>query len=132
MNLCLCYSLEGTRTQEMNDSPSVLLGGVLQHLEFPCRHRARADVAHLSALHHVIQRLHDFFIRRPAVQAMDLQHVNVRPQPLHACIHGVEDMFAAQAHLIYHIAVVGGHQGDARLGAGLVDSEVAFGKDDEF
>lgn len=40
-------------------------------------------------------------------------------------------MFAAQAHLVCHFAIIGGHGGDAWLGAGLVDAEVAFGENDE-
>jgi len=40
-------------------------------------------------------------------------------------------MFAAQAHLVCHFAIIGGHGCDAWLCAGLVDAEVAFGENDE-
>lgn len=62
---------------------------------------------------------------------MDLQHIDIRPQPLHTRLHGIEDMFPRQTHLIDHRTVVGAYGRDAGLGPGGVDAEVAFGEEDE-
>lgn len=62
---------------------------------------------------------------------MDLQHIDIRPQSLHARLHGIEDMFPRQADLIHHRPIIGADSRDAGLRARGVDAEVAFGEEDE-
>lgn len=62
---------------------------------------------------------------------MDLKNVDVRPQSLHAPIHGIEDMLPAKTDLIDHLAIVRGHGADSRLSTTGIDAEVAFRQDDE-
>ncbi len=75
-------------------------------------YRAGADVSDLAALHHVVERFHDFFSRRVSVQTVDLQDVDVRAQPLDARIYRVQDVLPRQSHLVHHLAVIGHHRGD--------------------
>lgn len=63
---------------------------------------------------------------------MNLQHIDIRPQPLDARVHRIQDMFPRQPDLVHHLAVVLGDGGDLGLAAVWVDAEVAFGQDDNF
>jgi hypothetical protein len=70
----------------MNNSPdelvpSMLLGNVIEHLQLPCGHRASTDVPYFTAVDHIIQGTHDLLRRGIAIEAMNLEDVNVRPQP---------------------------------------------------
>lgn len=87
--------------------PSVLLRDVLQRLEFPRSHGAGADVPNPALLDNIVQRLHDLFPRGIAVQAVDLQDIDVCAEALDALLHSIEDMFAAESNLIDHLAIVG-------------------------
>ena len=110
---------------------SVRFGDPLQFLELPRRHGGCADVSHPSFLHHVVERSHDLFLRHGAVQAVDLQNVDVRPQTLGAGLHGVHDMFPAQADLIHHFTFVLARGSDCGLRAVVTHAEVAFREDHE-
>jgi hypothetical protein len=87
--------------------PAVLLGNILQRLELPGSHRASTNVPHPALLDDVVEGLHDLFPWCFAVQAVDLEDVDVRTQPLNALLDGVEDVFPAQPHLVHCVAVVG-------------------------
>jgi hypothetical protein len=112
--------------------PPIPLRNILQRLKLPRRHGTRTNIPNLPTLHHVIQGFHYFMPRRLAVQSVDLQHIDVRAQPLYALIHGVEDVFPAEAHLVYVVVVICGYGCDAEGGVVFVDAEVAFGEDDDF
>ena len=60
---------------------------------------------------------------------MDLQHINVRAQALHARVHGIENVLARQPNLIHHVAVIRRYRRDGRLRAVRRDAEVAFRED---
>ena len=55
-------------------------------------YRARTDIPNFPTLHNIIQRLHNLLLRRLPIHPMDLQHIDIRPQPLHARLHSVENM----------------------------------------
>jgi hypothetical protein len=62
---------------------------------------------------------------------MDLENVDVCPEPLHARLYGVKDVLPTQADLIYNFAVVRVRLSDWAPGVRFVDAKVAFGKDDD-
>src|SRR5437764_585127 len=63
--------------------PAVTFRDMLGLGELPRVHAARADVAGLAGLHHVVQRLHRLLDRGLEVPAMDLVEVDVvQLQPL--------------------------------------------------
>jgi hypothetical protein len=57
--------------------PAVLLCNVLQRLELPRCHGAGANVADPAFLNDVVEGLHDLFPGRAAVQAVDLENIDV-------------------------------------------------------
>ena len=57
--------------------PAVLFGDVLHRLELEGPHAAGADVAHLTALHEVVQRLHGFRDGHGVVEAVDLEEIYI-------------------------------------------------------
>lgn len=59
-------------------------------------HTAGSNVPHLSALDHVIERLHDLFPWRLMVESVDLEDVDVGSQSLDARINSVKNMLSAQ------------------------------------
>ena len=63
---------------------------------------------------------------------MNLKHVDVGAEAFDALLDRVEDVLAAEADLVDHLAVVGGYAGDAQAGVFLDDAEVAFGEEDDF
>lgn len=86
--------------------PPVLFRNILQRLELPRRHRARADVPDPALLHNVVERLHDLLSRCVTVQAVDLQDVDICAEPLNALLHGIEDVLAAEPNLVDHLTVI--------------------------
>jgi hypothetical protein len=106
--------------------PPFPIRNILQRLELPRCHRTRANVSHLPALYHVIQRLHDFFSWRISVQAMDLQNVNICAQSRDTRIHRIEDVLSRQALTVDHIAVIGRGLVDGTADVAFVDAEEAF------
>jgi hypothetical protein len=75
--------------------PAVLLGNILQRLELPGSHRASTNVSDPALLNNIVQSLHDLLPGCASVQAMDLEYIDVRAEPLHALLHRIEDMLAA-------------------------------------
>ena len=61
---------------------------------------------------------------------MNLQHIDIRPQPGHAPIHRVEDMLPRQPHLIHHPPPILTHLMDPRLRPSVVHAEETFAQDD--
>jgi hypothetical protein len=57
--------------------PTLPIRNILQRLEFPRRHRTRADIPHFPALDHVVKGAHYFFAVGFAVEAVDLEDVYV-------------------------------------------------------
>lgn len=57
--------------------PGVELRDAVELGKLPCAHIARADVAHLPALHEVVQRAHRLLKRRRWVERVHLKHVDV-------------------------------------------------------
>ena len=88
--------------------PSVFLGHMLQLLELPCRHGARANVAHPAALDDIVEGTHNLLLRRLVVEAVDLEDVDVRSQTLHTRLDGVDDVLARETKAVHKLAVVGG------------------------
>jgi len=111
--------------------PAILLSDVLQRLELPRSHRAGANVPDPALLNDVVERLHNFLPRCIAVQAMDLEDVDVRAQALHTLLHRIEDVLPAQANRVDSLAVVCRGQGDWTPEVRFVDPEVAFREEDD-
>ena len=63
---------------------------------------------------------------------MDLKHVDVGAEAFDALLDRVEDVLAAEADLVDHVAVIGGYAGDAQARVFLDDAEVAFGEENDF
>ena len=63
---------------------------------------------------------------------MDLEHVDVGAEAFDALLDRVEDVLAAEADLVDHVAVIGGYAGDAQARVFLDDAEVAFGEENDF
>lgn len=94
-------------------------------------YRASTDVPHLAALNHIVQSFHDLLARGLAVQTVDLQHVDVRAEPLDAGVDRVEDVLARQADAVDEVAVVAGRGRDGREVALVVNAVEALGQDDD-
>lgn len=92
----------------------------------------RANVSDLPTLHHVVQCFHDLFPRHVAVEPMDLQHINIRPQPSYACIDSIEDMLSRKTDLINPWSIIGPNLGEAGLGSAFAHAKVAFAQEDDF
>lgn len=81
--------------------PPVLLRDELHASKLHCPHAARANVAHLSALDEVVQRLHCLLDRHGVVEAVDLQQVNVRGvEAGERGVDSIEDGGAAKADMV--------------------------------
>lgn len=109
--------------------PAVALGDVLELLELPRRHARGPDVADLAGLDDVVQRPHDLLPGHGAVESVDLQHVDVRPQPGDALVHRVNNVFPAEADLVEHVVVVDRAHGDVVRRCVGSHAEVAFTQD---
>lgn len=111
--------------------PAVAVGDVLQLLELPGGHAARAKIAHLAGLDDVVERAHDLLAGHGSIEAVDLKYVDVGAEASDGLGDGVEDVFAGEPGLVQHVAVVdgGGHGLEAHVVG--VDAEVAFAEDDE-
>ena len=135
--------------------PAVAGGDILEGLEFPSGHlrklatrvcrlgqsemsrgggggtdRAGAYVSDLPALNHIVESLHDFLAGRLSIQTVDLQHIDVRAQPLDGGVDRIEDVLAGESHAVHPLAVVSVARGDRRhvaLVAFVGDAKVAFG-----
>ena len=78
--------------------PAVAIGEVERLGELPGVHAARADVASLAGLHHVVERGERFFDRRFVIPAMDLVEVDVvGAEAAEAVVDFGEDRFAREA-----------------------------------
>lgn len=101
----------------------------LQLSELPRIHRRRANVAHLPGLHDIVQRARDLLGFNVADEPVDLQHVDVRPQLSNTRIHGIHNVFPAQA---LRILVRGRRAVDAGEGVvAFIDLAGAFRHDDK-
>lgn len=89
-------------------------------------YRTRTNIPNLPTIDNIIQRPHDLLARRLAIQAVNLQDINVGAQTLDTGVDSVEDVFARQADAVDPGAVVGARGGNGRLVALVVDAEVAF------
>jgi hypothetical protein len=58
--------------------PTVLACHFVEVRKLPAPHRTRANVAHLAALHEIMERLHCFFSRNAGVISMNLEEIEVR------------------------------------------------------
>jgi hypothetical protein len=58
---------------------------------------------------------------------MDLQHINVRAEPLHTRIDSVEDVFPRQADAIDPLAIIDACERGVRVP--VIHAKVAFGED---
>ena len=114
--------------------PAVPFRAKLHHGKLVRPHGARADVAHLTAPHQVVQRAHRLLDGDGAVEAVDLQQVEVRrveaPQ---RGLDGGEDGLPREPGLVdvvfalLDLLAVGD---GAHVGL-LAHDAVAFGQDDE-
>lgn len=111
--------------------PPILLSNVLQRLELPCRHRTRTNVPDPTLLDNIVQRLHNLLPWCTTIKTVDLQDIDVCTKALDALLNSVEDVLAAEADLVDHLAVVDGHRCDTERWVFFVDTEVAFRKEDE-
>jgi len=90
--------------------PPILLGRSLVQSELPCPHGGSTNVAHLSRLDNVVERLHGLFERRGLVTTVDLQEINVIClQALQTCVDGVENGATAETTLVDVVLCVGDH-----------------------
>ena len=110
--------------------PAVALGDVLEGLEFPGGHCAGADVADLAAVNDVVEGLHDFLAGGVAVQAVDLEDVDVGTQALDTGVDGVEDVLAGETDAVDEFAVVDSRGGDRGHLAFVVNTKEALGEED--
>lgn len=109
----------------------MLLSNILQCLKLPRSHRAGANIPDPTLLDDVVQRLHDLLPRCAAIQAMDLQHVDVCAQALDALLYRIEDVLPTETNLVDGLAVVRRGEGDVAAEIRFVDAEVAFGEEDD-
>lgn len=94
-------------------------------------YRAGANIAHLPALNNVVKSLHDLLAGRLPVQTVDLQHIDVRAQPLNTGIDRIEDMLPGETDAVDEGAIIAGRGRDGREVAFVVDAEEALGQDDD-
>lgn len=63
---------------------------------------------------------------------MDLQHINIRPQPSYACIDSIENMLSRKTDLIDSLSIIGSNLVDAGLSSAFTDAKIAFAQEDDF
>ena len=63
---------------------------------------------------------------------MNLQHINIRTQPLHTLLHRIENMLPRQPYLIHILGIISHGSRNWNRGIFFVDAEVAFREDDDF
>jgi hypothetical protein len=111
----------------------MLLRDKLHLCELVRPHAARANIPHLPALDEVMQRLHRLLDWRVAVEAVDLEEVDVvGVEPLERRVDGVENRGARQPALVHVV----GQVADVRVlhvvdGGFFAERAVALGQDDE-
>ena len=77
--------------------PVVPLRNTLQAFQLPGENGRRADVTGFAALHHVVQRFHDFFHGCVGIQTVDLIHIHIiQAQPFQAVVNFCHDIFTGQ------------------------------------
>ena len=97
--------------------PAVPLGNLLHPLQLPREDGGRADVAHLAALHDIVESLHDLLHRRVRVEAVDLVEVHVvHVESLQGMVDFRHDILA---------------RGAAAVGATRTHIEMHFRRDDD-
>lgn len=57
---------------------------------------------------------------------MDLEDIDIRAQPLNACVYSIKDVFSAKANLIHHVSIIGAESRYRRLRARGVHAKVTF------
>lgn len=57
---------------------------------------------------------------------MDLQHINVRPQPPYTCVDSIEDVLSRKTDLIDKLSIIVRHLADWKLGSVFSDAKIAF------
>lgn len=62
---------------------------------------------------------------------MDLQHINIRPQPSYACIDRIEDMLSRKTDLIDPLSIIDPNLSDTGLGSAFA-AKVAFAQENDF
>src|SRR4051812_32196788 len=110
--------------------PTPPIRNILQRLKFPSRHRAGANISHLSTFDNIIERFHDLLTGSGAVQAVDLQHVDICAEAGDRGVDGIKDMLPAEPNTVYHLAIVDGHA--SNVGGTIIrcDTKITFGEDD--
>lgn len=111
--------------------PPILFGNVLQRLELPRRHGTSTDVPDPALLNNIVECLHNLLPRRATIEAVDLQNIDVCAEALDALLDSVEDVFAAEADLVDHLAIIGGYRRNTERWILLVDAEIAFREENE-
>lgn len=121
----------------------MLLGDVMESLELPCNHPVNSslqvnyfafpgistyttstNVPNLATLDDIVQSSHDSLSWDIVVQYVDLQNVDVCSKSRNASVNSVENMFPAQANLVYHVPIVGAGCGNGWLAPVSVDAEI--------
>jgi hypothetical protein len=115
----------------------MLLSNIVEHLKLPRSHARRPDIPHLPTFYSIVQRLHNLLRRHIPIEPMDLQHIDICPQPLHTRIHRIKDMLPTQPHTIHHHPII--HHRLAQIHTpsllhdlAFVHAEEDFGKQHEF
>jgi hypothetical protein len=93
------------------------------------KYRRSANIAQFAAFNNIIQSTHDLLHWRITIQAMDLQNVNIRPQPLYTLVYGIENMLPAQPTPIYSLTIINS-EAEVEGPAFFADFVEALGHDD--
>lgn len=94
-------------------------------------YRARTDVPDHPGVDHIIQRSHNLFPRRVTIQSMNLEHIDIRPQPLYTSLYSIKDMLPTQPLPIYPKPVILACSPNSRLRTIKRNTKVAFTQDDD-
>jgi hypothetical protein len=72
-------------------------------------HRTRSDISGFPTLNYVIQGLHDLFFGGVTIKPMDLQDIQISPEPGDTGINGIEDVLPGKPNPIDHNSIVYTH-----------------------
>ena len=104
--------------------PPVLACDLVEMRKLPATHRARANVAHFTALDKVVQGFHRLFGRHIGVKSVDLEEIEVGClQTRKRGVDGVEDGRAGKTTLVDVLRLVVEIRLDVSMNAGVVGNE---------
>lgn len=102
----------------------VLLGcrvlSYLQVLKLPSRHRAGANIPDPTLFNNIVQGSHNLFWRRPAIETVNLQYIDVRAKSLDASLDRIKDVLPRQPDTVHELIVVDRNGVDGGLLRGIV------------